>query len=497
MGSLKTFLSVVDTTAALITRDNIGNAASLVLPLKDTIHFELLRFALFIAGTDGHIEEDEVKAVRDFLGFSMDIQAINDYRNRQNLDAFISMLPTSLKYFVLADAGKKLADAPYPNQSAQVLTDTFRLFGEMMMGFQKSPSEDGVKRYTAYCTRMTDFLKEYGVFYTNNAKLLVPDFSCSALLDAPFLQTSQILQTESHVTEHGNILTQNETNDMVESLLEKLNSLTGLSQVKYEITSLVNLLRVQKMRAAKGLKNTSISNHLVFTGNPGTGKTTVARMLAGIYHGLGLLSRGQLIETDRSSLVCGYIGQTAIKVQEVIDSALGGILFIDEAYTLTAGKGENDFGQEAVDTLLKAMEDHRKDLIVIVAGYPDLMDEFLSSNPGLKSRFNKYIFFEDYTPEEQLQILEEMCTQQDYILSDEAKAAAETYFQKRQTEKAALIAAGNTKKANTYANARDVRNYLEQAIAKQAGRIINITVDKKTEAEQKILLSTIEAIDLP
>ena len=163
---------------------------------------------------------------------------------------------------------------------------------------------------------------------------------------------------------------------------------------------------------------------------PGTGKTTVARLLAGIYHSLGILSGGHLVEVDRSGLVSGYIGQTATKVTEVVESALGGILFIDEAYTLTSNKGQGDFGQEAVDTLLKAMEDNRDNLVVIVAGYSDLMEEFLNSNPGLRSRFNKFMKFEDYTPEQLLDIVKGMAAKQDYVLSEEAKAATLNHFEK-------------------------------------------------------------------
>lgn len=477
MNNLKKFISACDTLSDLITEHNIGNVSCLALSLKDTFHFELLRFALFIAETDQTIEENDAALIRTYLNFQMDADALNQYKKQQDLDAFISALPTSLKYFVLADAGKKLPASPYPNQAAQILTDCFRMFGEIMMSSQKGPAESGVERFSAYCTRMTDFLKEYGVFYTNSAKLLVPEYS-----------PENVSPNTPDMDLAANTAMDNKT---VEKLLEELNSLTGLSGVKQEITALVNLIRVQKMRSAKGLKNTAISNHLVFTGNPGTGKTTVARMLAGIYRGLGILKKGQLIETDRSGLVCGYVGQTAIRVQEVVDSALGGILFIDEAYTLTAGKGENDFGQEAVDTLLKAMEDHRNDLIVIVAGYPDLMEEFLNSNPGLKSRFNKFIYFSDYTPEEQLEILETMCSMQDYVLSPDAKNAAKKYFENKKAEKEAFLAEGNTKKTNTYANARDVRNYLEHAISNQAGRVVNIP-DAETDT-----LTVIKTEDLP
>jgi len=222
-----------------------------------------------------------------------------------------------------------------------------------------------------------------------------------------------------------------------------------------------------------------VSKHMVFSGNPGTGKTTVARMLAEIYKYMGVLKKGQLIEVDRSGLVKGYIGQTATRTQEVIEEALGGILFIDEAYALTVNKGEGDFGQEAVDTLLKAMEDYRDELIVIVAGYTDLMDEFLSSNPGLKSRFSNYIVFEDYTADEMFQILEGMLKKQQYKLSDNAKIKAKEILNN-------LV----LNKSENFANARDVRNFMEKAISNHAMRVVNIA-----EADE-LILSTIEAEDL-
>jgi len=202
--------------------------------------------------------------------------------------------------------------------------------------------------------------------------------------------------------------------------------------------------------------------------------------LSKIYAAIGVVSKGHLVEVDRSGLVSGYIGQTAMKVTDVIEESLGGILFIDEAYTLTAGKGEGDFGQEAIDTLLKAMEDNRDDLIVIVAGYTDLMEEFLDSNPGLRSRFNKFIMFEDYKAEELMEILNSMCKNQDYMLSRDAYDASMEYFKNRCEEK-----------PEGFANARDVRNYLEKAIAKQASRIVNLT-----EVDNNIL-AIIEKEDLP
>ena len=243
--------------------------------------------------------------------------------------------------------------------------------------------------------------------------------------------------------------------------------MVGLDGVKREVNSLVNLLQVQRLREKHGLKNSVMSRHLVFSGNPGTGKTTVARIIAKIYNALGILESGQLIEVDRAGLVSGYIGQTATKTTAVIESALGGILFIDEAYSLTVGKGEGDFGQEAIDTLLEAMEDHRDDR------YSDLMQEFLASNPGLKSRFNTFIEFKNYTPEELMRILDQMCAQQDYKLSDEAKSFAMAYFEIQSQQE-------------NFANAREVRNFLEHAISRQATRLV---LNKITDKEGLSLLT--------
>ncbi|MBI3848796.1 MAG: AAA family ATPase [Verrucomicrobia bacterium] len=254
----------------------------------------------------------------------------------------------------------------------------------------------------------------------------------------------------------------------IDQTLQELRDMIGLNGVKREVFSLVNLIKVQKLRAAQGLKATPISLHLVFTGNPGTGKTTVARLIGRIYAALGLISKGHVVEVDRSGLVAGYVGQTALKVQEAGQRALGGILFVDEAYSLVK---ENDiFGQEAIDTLLKFMEDHRNEMVVIVAGYPKLMDKFLESNPGLKSRFARVIPFEDYSVDDLASIFARMCESGGYIYDAEfEKALREALGERTQSEN------------QSFANARGARNLFETLLLVHANRMASIETPSKDD----------------
>ena len=262
----------------------------------------------------------------------------------------------------------------------------------------------------------------------------------------------------------------------MKDLQAELDSYIGLQTVKEEVHNLINMASVYQLRRQHDLPTTDMSLHLVFTGNPGTGKTTVARLLGGIYAAIGVLKKGQLVEVDRSGLVAGYVGQTAIKTQKVIEKAMGGVLFIDEAYALN-GRSENDFGQEAIDTILKAMEDHRDDLVVIVAGYTDLMDRFIHSNPGLESRFNRFLLFDDYTTDEMVEIFRMQCKKGCYQLTEEAQPLIRDYIAEESAD-------------DSFGNARGVRNLFEHVLVAQNNRLA--TMEKITRED----LMTITAADV-
>lgn len=420
--------------------------------LRENLKKEFLNFMIYIALVDDKFGDKEQRFIKEQLGFEITYTLAAAIKSRNKLtENYGNEMPLTFKYFVLSNAGRKIKADIYDNKEAKYLAQTYRKLGQSYIAGNDEAGQEEIDALSRYCVMLDDNLKQFA--------LLRPD--------------AKTVPIDKDIEED----TAPEIN--ADELIAELNSLTGLKAVKEDVNALINLIKVQKMREEMGMKQSSVNKHLVFMGNPGTGKTTVARMLSKIYKAIGVLERGHLVEVDRSGLVCGYIGQTATKVQDVVESALGGVLFIDEAYTLTNNKGEGDFGQEAVDTLLKAMEDHRDDLIVIVAGYTNLMEEFLESNPGLRSRFNKFIMFEDYTAEEEIEILKSMCKNQDYVLSDDAKEEATRFFNDRCENK-----------TDSFANARDVRNYLEKAISNQATRIVGL------ENVNKNILSVIEKVDL-
>jgi len=314
-------------------------------------------------------------------------------------------------------------------------------------------------------------------------RLSVP--TVSHFLDSWFVGSDYVSTSQtSRVTSSSSVATLSAQNnlspeDILNDVLKKLNGLEGLASVKTEVNNLVSFLTIQKERARHGMKGSNQALHYVFTGNPGTGKTTVARILAEIFYGFGILKSQKLTETDRSGLVGGYIGQTAIKTDELVQSALDGVLFIDEAYALSKGGG-TDYGQEAIDTLLKRMEDYRDRLIVVVAGYPAPMKEFLLSNPGLSSRFTRSITFEDYSVPEMCRIFGKMCKNDEYTLSSTALAHA-----------CILITLAHSQRNEHFGNARFVRNLYENTTMKQSSRLAAL------KQITKEALATIEHSDIP
>ena len=409
--------------------------------VKRPLTSEIKRFVGYILASNGKISDGEAEFLGDVLDRQITSEELANYVTAENVYSreFAETIPPVFKRNI------------HNGEASRCYLEVFLAVGKDAIVSDKQAEQAEVDALTSYINRLLDFFKEEnGIESDPIEEVSSADFEGKIVDGTP----------EDAAT--------------LEELLAELDGLIGLQSVKRNVHSLLHLQSIQMEREARGLPRIPMSNHLVFTGNPGTGKTTVARMIARIYKKIGLLSKGTFVEVDRSGLVAGYVGQTAIEVSNVLDSAKGGVLFIDEAYALANGVG-GDYGMEAIETLLKRMEDEREDLVVIVAGYPKLMERFISSNPGLRSRFSKKIFFPDYTPEELLDILQYMVKKNGFTISEPALDFAYEVLEKKY----------NTR-TEDFANAREVRNFFESAIVSQADRLYgkeNITDEELCRLE--------------
>lgn len=421
-----------------------------------TINNELFTIGLHFAAIDGDLSDDEAAMIQDIQEFfDPNYDSDDILSKRQKRDILRGVVRTNSEF---------------------IMTLRLPVVVAYLKDYDLAYGSDFAEKARAMYFRFANAITKADGTITEEEQSALAEFKSLLYEEGLALQggggedSGKGLVGMAQASEHPGTL---------DELLTQLTALIGLERVKTEVTQLVNFLKVQQIRQSKGLEVQPISRHLVFYGNPGTGKTTVARLLGQIYRSLGILSKGHLIETDRSGLVAGYIGQTALKVKEIVQSALGGILFIDEAYSLNAGIGQ-DFGQEAIDTLLKLMEDNRDDLIVIVAGYTDKMNAFLSSNPGLRSRFNKYLNFEDYIPSQLVEIFELFCKNAGYQLCQPTK-----------DNLVRLFSVLYETRDEAFGNGRLARNLFEMTISNQANRIVSMT--EITEEA----LSTITEADIP
>lgn len=502
--------------------DSIGHAEFMRtdgrVSLAETYKTDMINFLIYLAYSDGRLNKEEVKYINSLTGLCFNEQDISKYADKWGLktESIKDRPPMSLEPFVRSNIGPEtgeISNRYYDLVSLYVTT--FNYVGNDFISCNKDIVKGEIEALSSYIMMIKSYIdiingkiEDYKptIAFKPGSKVKAepkpqyveaqenPDMINGDRIyrdDKVSKEESRVIIRHNNAPDDMNIDINNEekpvdvkkfnntdevkqvidTEDVnLEVLLDELNQLTGMESVKVEINNLINLLKICRIRQEKGLKLPPTTNHLIFLGNPGTGKTTVARILSKIYHGLGILSKGHLVEVDRSGLVAGYMGQTSEKVMEVVERAKGGILFIDEAYALASGKQEGDFGKEAIDILNKAMEDYRDDLIVIAAGYHDEMQDFLDANPGLRSRFNRTIEFPNYNADELVTIMINRAAKLDYEFSDDA-----IKFVKEKFENVLSCPPEN------FGNARSVRNYLDRAINNQANRLVNEANFKEDE----------------